>query len=92
MTRMLNVDLYLALGLDTVSMGIYALSYIATKQIRNVQQLVCRLPRGQFVEFNLRQMKRVALFKAGLHGQLIVQTRTRPEDRSLLIPGQRMVL
>ena len=38
MTRMLNVDLYLALGLDTVSMGIYALSYIATKQIRNVQQ------------------------------------------------------
>ena len=38
MMQTLNVDLYLDLGLDTVSMGIYALNYIAIKQIKNVQQ------------------------------------------------------
>ena len=38
MMQTLNVDLYLGPGLDTVSMGIYALNYIATKQIKNVQQ------------------------------------------------------
>ena len=34
----LNVVLYLGLGLDTVSMGIYALNYIAIKLIKSVQQ------------------------------------------------------